>query len=271
MLMVPVIAAMAIYDYYLGLPIEGAFDESTIAYPKIEKESLYERLAKESTETLENMRASGLQVVHWQSILDKVDATVISEVVPKNDPFFVREHYPYDEVFDDETLSLYYYHSHRPGEHGHFHLFYCDEEVLEKYTPLSTTGKCRSSVHLFAISIHPDGTPLSFFTTNHWITPKEWWYSSDTIQELVDQFEITHSYPSYPANQWITHMVRLFKPQIQDILAQRDITLKESELPLDKALKDKSMEILSQVPISIESQLEAIDEILATRRVSKGS
>jgi len=219
----------------------------------------------ESTEQLESMRASGLQVVHWKQILDKVDATIISEVVPERDPFFAREHYPYDEVFDEETQSLYYYHSHRPGEHGHFHLFFCDGEILKEYTPLSTWSRKNSSVHLLAISIHPDGTPLGFFTTNQWITPKEWWYSAQTISDLVDHFEITHSYPSYPTNQWVTHMLKFFKPQITDMLVQRDKNLECNGQPLEKALRDKSLDILSQVPISIELQLDVIEEILQAR------
>lgn len=261
-LLVPLLAVFGIYDYYWTLPIEGAYDTSPISYPTIDRAELKERLSKLDTQTLEKMKHSGLEVVKWQNLLDKVGATVVSELVPDFDPFFAREHYPYDEVYDNETHSLYYYHSHRPGEHGHFHLFFCDEVLLDQHEPLNSWDEKKASAHLLAISVHPDGTPLGLFITNQWVTPKEWWYSKETITDLLDHFEITHPYPSWPTNQWLNHMLVLFRPQIEDILTQRDLTLEESELPLEEALKNKKIEILSQAPVSIEMQLEIIEELL---------
>ncbi|MCH9633403.1 MAG: hypothetical protein S4CHLAM7_01280 [Chlamydiae bacterium] len=264
-LLVPLFAVFGIYDYYTTLPTAGSYETEPVSYPSIDKGALKNQLSQINTSELKKMRRSGLEVLNWQNILSKVDATVISEVVPDSDPFFVSEHYPYDEVYDRDTESLYYYHSHRPGEHGHFHLFYSNQEVLEQYEPLDKWDKKRSSVHLLALSIHPDGTPLGFFSTNQWITPKEWWYSKETISELVDQFEITHSYPSWPTNQWMNHMLRLFKPQIDEMLAKRDETLQNTGQPLNKALRNKKFDVLSQIPISVETQVEVIEEILSER------
>lgn len=268
-LCVPLLAVFAIYDYYWTLPVEGSYETQPIEHSIVERTSLKTRLSLVDSKTLEQMKHSGMEVFKWQNMLSKVNSNVISEVVPESDPFFVKEHYPYDEVFDPDTQSLYYYHSHRPGEHGHFHLFYCDPDVLAKYEPQAIWGKKNSSVHLLAISIHPDGTPLSFFTTNQWITPKEWWYSAEHIKEFVSQFEITHAYPSWPTNQWVTHMLRLFKPQIEDLLTERDEILGESGLPLEKALRNRKIDVISQVPISVELQLEVIDEILKERDLNQ--
>lgn len=264
-LFVPLLAGLVIWDYYESLPISGAYETGPIDYPDVHREKVKERLAKVETSQLKSMRRSGLEVIKWDEMMDRVGKSVISEVVPENEPFIVREHYPYSEVFDDETRSLYFYHSHRPGEHGHFHLFYCDQDKIQNYKPLFAKAHKAYSVHLLAISIHPDGTPLGFFTTNQWITPKEWWYDYKAVQELVGSFEITHAYPSFPTNQWMNHMLRLFKPQIDDLLEERDLALEKTGLPLEKALMHKKLDVLSFVPIDVETQLEVIDEILAER------
>jgi hypothetical protein len=264
-LCVPLLAVFGVYDYYMTLPIEGSYETGPVDHPKVNTLELKATLSKLDTSTLEAMKHSGMEVLKWQDMLSRVSSNVISELIPESDPFFVREHYPYDEVFDPDTQSLYYYHSHRPGEHGHFHLFFCDKEILSKHQPLTNFGKKNSSVHLFAISIHPDGTPIGLFTTNLWITPKEWWYSAESINDFVDHFEITHAYPSFPTNQWVNHMVNLFKPQIKELLIQRDQVLAETGLPLEKALRNRKMDLLSETSISIESQMEAIEEILKER------
>lgn len=268
-LALPLLVAAAVFDYYQTLPIAGAYETGPVDYPEVNRSNTKARLTQLSTETLLNMKTSGLEVIKWNQVMAKVNSNVISEVVPPSDPFIVKEHYPYDEVFDHETHSLYFYHSHRPKEHGHFHLFYCNPEKLSQYEPLYIKEKKSFSVHLLAISIHPDGTPLGFFTTNQWITPKEWWYSHDVIKELVTEFEVTHAYPSWPTNQWINHMLRLFKPQIDDLLDQRDQKLDEAEGPLEKKLHNKKVDILSQVSISIEMQMNLIEEILNERSINE--
>lgn len=263
-LAVPLIAAFAVFDYYQTLPAVGAYDTGPIDYPVVDKALVKNRLAQVDTKTLESMRTSGLEVIKWKKVMDKIGSNVISEIVPPSDPFIVREHYPYDEVFDSDTQSLYFYHSHRPKEHGHFHLFCCNEEKISHYEPF-IVGKKPHSVHLLAISVHPDGTPLGFFSTNHWVTPLESWYDYKAVQDLFQDFEITHAYPSWPTNQWINHLLKLFKPQIQDMLYERDQKLSTLG-PLNQALRNKKVDILAQVPISIEIQMQAIDEILQERK-----
>jgi len=117
-LLIPLLAVFGIYDFYWTLPIEGAYDTSPISYPVIDRVELKNRLSQLDSEKLEQMKLSGMEILKWQNILNKVDATVVSELVPEFDPFFVKEHYPYDEVYDRETHSLYYYHSHRQVNTG---------------------------------------------------------------------------------------------------------------------------------------------------------
>lgn len=267
----PLVVGFAVFDYYQTLPISGAYETGPVHYPDVKADLVKERLAQLPTVDLLKMKASGLEVQKWDEVMSKVGSNVISEVVPASDPFIVKEHYPYDEVFDRDTSSLYFYHSHRPQEHGHFHLFYCNADKLSQYEPVYIQDKKSFSVHLLAISIHPDGSPLGFFTTNQWITPKEWWYNYDVIQDLVSEFEVTHAYPSWPTNQWINHMLRLFKPQIDDMLEQRDKKLSQLEGPMEKRLKNKKHDILSQVPISVEIQLQVIQEILDEREAKEES
>jgi len=39
---------------------------------------------------------------------------------------------------------------------------------------------------------------------------------------MLGRFRIDHGRPSWPTNIWITAMLRLFRPQIERLLRQRD-------------------------------------------------
>ncbi len=247
--------------YYSGLPQEGIYDKGKIERPIIARDALKDRLATLPRETLLEMQAAGKELLLWETKMNKVHANVISEVTKGCDGFFVREHYPPNEVFDSETQSQYFYHSHRKGEHGHFHLFIFNRSILDQYEPVRKLDRKRPCVHLFAISMHPDGSPLGFFTTNQWVTSENW-YTADQVLEMLPSFEIDHPYPSWPLNQWINRLLVLFKPQIEDLIRQRDEVVAGMQRPTEELLKDKKVDLLSSVPVSIPLQMEVLAELL---------
>ena len=260
-LSLPVLAATGIIYYYQSLPIRGAFETRPVSYPTINKEQLKTMLQGYSQQELFQMYAAGLEAVKWQDLLGKVNATVISDVVKNFDEFFIGERYPHDESVDRETKCSYFYHSHRPKEHGHFHIYYSNKSVMKKYEPIATWDKKHPNTHLVAISMHPNGDPIGFFIPNHWIT-KDDWYRHEDMKEMVSHFRINHPYPSWPSNQWVSEMLKLFKPQVEHLLKERDEILFNSDKPLEKILRNRRQDVIASISISIPDQMAVLEEML---------
>lgn len=258
------IATFTISHYYSGLVFEGTFETKDVQYPTINTTALKERLSKLNNDDLEKMQESGLEVIKWRDILHKGRSNIVAEVL-QNDQIFVKEHYPRGEVVDENSKSQYFYHSHRPSEHGHFHLFFYKKEIIDKHKPIATWKNVKPGAHLIDISMHPDGEPIGLFNTNQWVT-SEYWYSADQTLDMLNHFAIDHAYPSWPVNQWLNHLLVLFKPQIEDILYERDQQITQMDKPIEQVLKDKKIEIFNSIPISIESQLDVISNILNERK-----
>lgn len=73
--------------------------------------------------TLLAMQAAGQEVAACLRVLRKVNLNVVGEVLKGQGQFVKLTPYPQGDVFDRETHAQYYYHAHRDGGHGHFHLF----------------------------------------------------------------------------------------------------------------------------------------------------
>jgi len=71
---------------------------------------------------LETMAEAGTRILESYRVLRKGGLNIVGEVLRDQGTFYEFEHYPKDDVFDDETHCQYYYHAHRPeaGEHGAF-------------------------------------------------------------------------------------------------------------------------------------------------------
>ncbi len=65
-------------------------------------------------------------------------------------------------------------------------------------------------------------------------------------------------------NIWLTNMVRLFRPQIEDLLAQRDGAVADWKAahPESNVYEDRGLEITSMREISVEGQIKAINAAL---------
>jgi hypothetical protein len=103
---------------------------------------------------------------------------------------------------------------------------------------------------------------------NRWVTG-ETWYRAEDVCELIDRFEIDHAQPSWPTNRWITAMVRLFWPQVMTLVRARDATIAAWQRANSGAdvLEDRRLEITSQVDISIDGQVAAVEAARAAAAV----
>lgn len=222
---------------------------------------------------LEAMNAAGADAVKCARVLAKGEIDLVSEVLRGHGTFYELEHYPPNDVFDHDSHSQYYYHAHRKGEHGHFHAFLRGTGMPPGVKPVPYDGAeawpsgDQAISHLVAISMDAYGQPLGLFTVNRWVTA-EAWYPAEAVIQMLDNFRIEHAYPSWPVNRWLTATVRLFRPQIEWLLRRRDETMADwvRRHPGTDAFEDRSLEVMSELPINVDRQIARVQRALRGRR-----
>jgi hypothetical protein len=196
--------------------------------------------------------AAGEEILECYRVLRKAGLNVVGEVLRGGPEFRELDHYPPDDVYDRETRSQYYYHAHRgmDGEHGHFHTFV-------------RAGGGEGVVHLAAISMDAYGYPIGLFIPNRWVAAGEW-HPVDEMRKLLPRFRIDHAWPSWPVNRWISAMLVLFAPQIEQLLLAREQTLSawRAMRPGEDLLECRDLEILAQMPVSVEETLSQTRALL---------
>jgi len=231
-----------------------------------------------SSEQLEKMHQAGKTVSECQRVLDKASANVVGQCLANQGTFYEFDHYPSGDVYDGETHSQYYYHSHRPegGEHGHFHTFLRKKGMPDGLKPIEYKGEATipsgndALAHLIAIAMNKPGQPISLFSVNRWVTDETFYSAQDTIA-MLDSFKMDHTFPCLAVNQWITALVILFRPQIEALLIERDKTLKNwAALHMGVDIyEDRELEVTSFLAINTQDQISAIADALSARQPTK--
>jgi hypothetical protein len=200
---------------------------------------------------------------------------MVGVVLKHEGQFYMLDHYPKGDVFDPESHAQWYYHAHdkkeRPGEHGHFHTFLRGGGMAEGVEPAALPDlqpkeqKHDLVSHLIAVSMDRGGWPIGLFTTNRWVTG-ETWYAAHDVSAMLDGFDMTMDKPSWTVNRWLTGMLRLFRPQIEELLQQRDERVREWRLqnPDVNTYEDRRLEVTSQLPIDVEAQVRMLEERLGS-------
>lgn len=230
------------------------------------------------TATLEGMADAGAEVMNVHRVLAKTGDNIVGELLKHNGTFYEWDHYPPGDVYDHETHGQYYYHAHVSdqrfeGEHGHFHTFVRPKGMPPGVKPAKVPGFVAPEdpndalSHLVAIAMTPGGLPFRLFTVNRWVTG-EVWYKADDVIRLLDIFQIDHAQPSWPVNRWIGAMIRLFKPQIADLLRARDrkVAAWMELAPDSDVFEDRDLEVTSFLDISIDSQVRDVAQALLARQ-----
>jgi hypothetical protein len=231
------------------------------------------KLSDLSVDELEGMLEAGEDILECHRILQNTGDNIVGEVLRDQGKFYEWNHYPKGDVYDHQTHSQYFYHAHPTGqrgnEHGHFHLFLRAKGMPKGVSPASYTGDVEwpsgddALGHLIAISMDKKGYPVTLFTTNRWVTG-ETWYSGPHIQSMVDLFLIDHARPSWPVNIWITSMVRLFRPAVMELIAERDKAVEKwlAKHPDRDVYEDRELDVTSFRKISVEKQLAGVRKAL---------
>jgi Domain of unknown function (DUF6969) len=132
---------------------------------------------------------------------------------------------------------------------------------VRDFVPSASDNEALS--HLIAISMTPAGLPERLFTTNRWVTGETWYRAADVIG-MLDRFVIDFDHPSRSLNDWLTAMVVLFRPQIEDLLIERDrvILQWQADHADTDVFEDRRLEIISSIRISLHDQIEWLDRQL---------
>ena len=214
------------------------------------------------------MAEAGRQIRECYRVLRKTGQNVVGEVLRGHGTFYEYDHYPPGDVFDPDTHCQYYYHSHREGEHGHFHTFLRSAGMAKTKRPVKQSHQGYMDErddklsHLVAIAMDNAGYPIGLFTTNRWVTAENW-YAGDDVIAMLDDFVMDLVPPSWPVNIWITAMVRLFAPQIDDLIRERDRIVADwrDSRPGD-VFEDRDLEVTSEIAISVDDQIAAVERAL---------
>lgn len=248
--------------------------------PSMGEVHLRSLLADLPTEDLERMGQASLRILECYRALRKSETNVVAELLRDRESFRQWEHLPEDDVIDYGSDSQYFYHAHAPEdhsadwsyEHGHFHTFLRRAGIPADATPVVVPGDdlpestSQTNCHLIAVSMSAAGYPAHLFTVNRWVTG-DTWYAADDVCRFVSRFEIDQVQPSWPVNIWITEMLRLFRPQIAQLLRERDATIASwsQAHPGKNPYEARDIGILSWTNISVEQQVSALDTELKAR------
>ena len=212
---------------------------------------------------LMQMKLAGEDILECYRVLKKGGMNIVGEILRGQGTFYKLNHYPEGDVFDPESHSQYYYHSHRgQAEHGHFHTFLRSAGMTKNAKPVDYAGDASwpegddALSHLVAISMDKMGFPISFFTVNRWVTAESWYKAEDVI-DMLPRFKIDHAYLSWPVNRWITAMICLFRPQIDALVMHRDLMIDgwREQYPDVDVFEDRRLEVTGEIEICVEDQL----------------
>ncbi len=114
---------------------------------------------------LENLLEAGRAITSAYRALDKAGLNLISECMRYEDEFIQYCHYPDDDVYDEDSKSQYYFHTHRglDGEYGHFHTYLHTGRFSNDFTAIENTGDepwpsgDEAFAHLICISMNRKG------------------------------------------------------------------------------------------------------------------
>jgi len=226
-------------------------------------------------EQLRHMEEAGAKILECYRVLGKANSNVVAEVLRGQGEFYELDHYPAGDAYDPETHSQYYYHSHREQEHGHFHTFLREKGMPSGCRPIEQSeaefmnDRNGTLSHLIGISMDRAGFPIGLFTTNRWVTADNW-YNADDVITMLDRYEMDIAWPSWPTSIWLTAMLRLFRPEIEELIRERDIAITDWQTahPDTDAFEDRGCDIASARSISVAPQIERVNKALHQRRLN---
>jgi len=224
-----------------------------------------------SKSTLQSMLEAGYRVQASCDALSKAGLNLVGECLKGQGDFYEFSHYPADDVYDVDSKSQYYFHTHRglSGEYGHFHTFLRAGGMPTSVKPITNTGKepwpagTDALSHLICISMNREGFPIGLFTTNRWVTG-ETWYDAEAVIQMLDNSSVDHAHPNLAVNHWISAIFRLYKVEMTELILLRDQKIKSwrTAHPKVDVFEDRELEITSFRTIDVDKKISEIQQAL---------
>lgn len=240
-----------------------------LASPGIKQDDLVERLKRLPREELLAMYDAAAEATECAAALAQDGTNPVTEVLDGATAVEEWMHFPPGDVVDPQTNSQFYYHAHAAeervdGEHGHFHAFVRPKKIDSALTPVPVAGLKQDDAaciaHLVGISTDATGDVIRLFTTNRWVTG-ETWFDAGAMISLLDRFNVTVDAPSRDLNRWISAVVRMYRPQIADLIRARDEAV--AAHGGDNVFEDRTLQVTSEIPVDFLEQIRALEAALA--------
>jgi len=233
-----------------------------------EEQHLLEVLRPMPRAELLGLYDAALEAIESVAALADAGKNPVTEVLGGTDVVEEWAHFPPGDVVDPTTHSQFYYHAHAAeervaGEHGHFHTFVRPRALFPELQPPSTAETSQDGepfTHLIGISTDASGQLIRLFTTNRWVTGEQW-HSADDVIGMLDRFDIAIEQPAPGLNRWVSAVVRLFRPQIVDLIRARDEAIAHwrATHPDRDVFEDRELQVTSEIPIDLLAQVRAIE------------
>ncbi|MCF8476160.1 MAG: hypothetical protein K9G60_03965 [Pseudolabrys sp.] len=229
----------------------------------------------ERAELLAMYDAAG-DVIECVAALAERGKNPVTEVLESAGTVEEWAHFPAGDVIDPVSHSQFYYHAHAAeerasGEHGHFHTFVRPKKLFPDLAPVAVAESMASIpepawvTHLAGLSTDASGHLIRLFTTNRWVTD-EAWYAADAVIDMLDRFDIAADKPSLELNRWVSAVIRMFRPQIADLLRARDeaVARWQTAHPERDVFEDRELQVISQTTVDFLAHIRAIEAALAS-------
>ena len=97
-------------------------------------------------------------------------------------------------------------------------------------------------------------------TVNRWVTG-ETWHSAEDVIKLLDTYEVDDVRPSWPVNLWMSNMIALYRPQIEELLILRDAQIEQwrSQAPDENVYENREFEVASYLDINLAEDIAALE------------
>lgn len=229
------------------------------------------------------LRRAAEQCRAAQAEIVEAGGTCVSRLIDGQAGTQPWQHYPAGDVFDPDSHAQFYYHLHPPGERpagelGHFHTFLRPPGMPPgvRPAPVANVNEQRDPndalCHLVAIATDEAGEPKRLFTVNRWVTGETWYRGPDVVA-MLDQFRVDGPAHAPAVGLWLTALVRLMKPAIVALIAERDRRVDEWQRQHADTVvyDDRRLEVVSQMPLDLPAYLDDVEAALARLRGSGGS
>lgn len=237
-------------------------------------DALVTRLRQLSRDELLVLYDAAAEAIACAGALAEDGTNPVTEALNGADVVEEWAHFPAGDVVDPDTHSQFYYHAHAAeeraaGEHGHFHTFVRPKQLYPELQPAAVPEGIDADdaaawiAHLVGISTDATGRVIRLFTTNRWVTG-EAWYDADAAIQMLDRFDMTVEQPSPELNRWVTAVIRMFRPQIEDLIRARDASLAQFQdaHPASDVFEDRALQVTSEMPVDFLAQVRAIEAAL---------